>query len=228
MNKCYKWIFFDADDTLFDFGSAEDFALEQVFKSFDLVLSDEIRRDYKEISRSLFSQLEQKMISIADVRVKRFEILFSKFGIEKDARKVSEDYLVKLAQGSKLLPCVESVIKGLYKKYKMLIITNGISEVQTKRFESSTLRKYFEGIVISESIGYFKPDQRFFDHAIKIAGSPEKREVLIVGDSLSSDIAGGINSGIDTCWLNSKLESNPVTLKPTYEIYSIEQLLGLL
>ena len=223
----YKWLLFDADDTLFDYNKAEFVALRKTFEEKGLHCSDSCHMHYRNINFGLFKKLEKGLISSTDLRTKRFELLFQEFGIQLSVKDFSQKYLYNLANNSMLLDGVLKVISTLSPFYKMLLVTNGIADVQRPRLEKSEIIKYFEGIIISEEVGVAKPAAEFFDIAFNKMGHPPKKDVIIIGDSLTSDMAGGINYGIDTCWYNRNKIKNENDLNITYEIYELCTLLKI-
>jgi HAD superfamily hydrolase (TIGR01549 family) len=132
-----------------------------------------------------------------------------------------------LGQQTQLLPGAEAVIRDLSARFQLLLATNGIAVVQRPRFARSSIRKYFEDVVISDEIGVAKPQTGFMEEAFSRMGDPQKSEVLMIGDSLSSDIAGGVNFGIDTCWFNPGGVSLDGPPKPTFEIVDLAEIDGI-
>jgi len=157
--------------------------------------------------------LEKGEITAAALRTTRFSRLFDAVGIQGEPEPFSDAYLRHLANCGDLIEGAESLIQQLSKSYRIALITNGLSDVQRPRLAASPLEPYFETITISDEIGVAKPDPGIFDVAFGQMGNPEKTAVLIIGDSLSSDMQGGLNYGIDTCWYNpeNKLTDMPVT-----------------
>ena len=176
---------------------------------------------------ALFNDLERGLITSQVLRRKRFEILFSEFDMKMDIDDFSNAYLENLARGSMLLDGSEAVIHALYSGHKMLLVTNGIGVVQRPRFERSGLRSYFEDVLISDEVGVAKPSFEFFKIAFERMGHPPRKAVMIIGDSLTSDMAGGIQYGIDTCWFNPGQKENHKNLKVNYEITALQQLLAI-
>jgi 2-haloacid dehalogenase len=220
----YKWLLFDADDTLFDYNKAEFIALRKTFEENGLHCSDTCHERYREINFGLFKELERGEISSSELRTKRFELLFREFNIPLHFRDVSKRYLSNLADNSMLIPGAEEIVRELSLSCKMLIVTNGIADVQRPRLEKSVILKYFDDIIISDEIGAAKPASKFFDIAFKQMGYPDKKEVMIIGDSLTSDMSGGINYGIDTCWYNPNRMINENGLNITLEVNELETL----
>jgi 2-haloacid dehalogenase len=225
----YAWILFDADNTLFDYNGAESIALRAAFKELRISkYTPAVQKTYRIINEKLFKEYEDSRITSDRLRIKRFEQLFSELKIDADAKVFSTRYLAYLAECSALLPGALQTVHRLSKTHKLLLITNGLADVQRPRFARSKLKKYFFGTVISDEIGYAKPDARFFDFAFTLMGGPPKHSVLVVGDSLTSDIEGGIRYDIDTCWANYKNQLRPAEIRPTYEIQTLAGLIRIL
>lgn len=223
----YSWILFDADGTLFDFDTAAKNALRLTFGNFDLRYEDRYLAIYEKINLQFWRDFEAGLVSPTELRGKRFDLLFAALEITCDAQAFGERYLANLSANSDLLAGAENVVKELASRTRLMMITNGLLEVQRPRFARTTIRPYFEDFVISEEVGSAKPHAKIFDAAFRLMGGPEKSEVLIVGDSLSSDIQGGINYGIDTCWYNPAQKPRERDLEIRYEITCLSELLKL-
>lgn len=222
----YEVILFDADDTLFDYDQAESYALREAFKQFGMHSSYEVCAPaYKEINKALWRDLELGLISSAALRVERFTRLFAAHGLELDPESFSAAYLLHLGEGIFLVEGAAELCNELA-DCRLAVITNGIKEVQYSRIQGSSLRGAFAQIIISEEVGSQKPERGIFDHAFARLGltTEDKRKVLIVGDTLTSDIQGGISYGIDTCWFNPLGKPKDPEIVPTYEIRALSEL----
>lgn len=223
----YKWILFDADGTLFDFDTAAVNALRNCFAQFGHRFEDHYLEIYERINLQFWRDLEAGLVSPTELRSKRFEQLFEAIGITCDAHGFGDQYLKNLSDNSDLYDGAEEVVKQLAGNAKLMMITNGLQEVQRPRFARAAIKAYFEDFVISEEVGSAKPHAAIFDAAFALMGQPDKSEVLIVGDSLSSDIQGGHNYGIDTCWYNPQGKARNGAAAAQYEIASLSELLAL-
>ncbi len=223
----YKWLLFDADDTLFDYDNAELFALKSTLEYFGIEYSSDCHLKYKQINKRMFTDLEQGLITSIELRTKRFKLLFSEFDINLEVETFSQTYLSNLSKNSMLIPGALDTIRSLHPEFRMFIVTNGIGDVQRPRFENSDIKKYFIDILISENIGVAKPAKEFFDVIYRMIGEPNKSDIMIIGDSLTSDMAGGINFGIDTCWYNPHQVKNVNNLNISYEISKLQELLKI-
>jgi 2-haloacid dehalogenase len=225
--KRYAWIVFDADGTLFDYDAAETAALTTSFAGIGRPFSPEYSDIYREINGRMWLELERGTTTQARIRVERFERLFEAIGIDSDPALFSDGYLTNLANRTDLIDGAVRAVASLAKVSRLLLLTNGIARVQRPRFDASPIREYFAEILISEEVGVAKPDPLIFDTAFARMGHPQKPEVLIVGDSLTSDIKGGSDYGIDTCWFNPTGRARENGVEPTYEIRRIDELLDL-
>ena len=225
----YKLILTDADDTLFDFERAEKAAFEQSFleRDHDLNVAGMMEK-YKIINKLLWNDVEKGLLSSKQVRVERFRRLFHDHDILFSADEFSELFIKHLSEGAFLLEGAEELCTYLSSKYTVVILTNGIKEVQLSRLNRSTIKHYISDIIISEEVGVSKPDPRIFEFALMKLGHSDKKSVLMIGDSLSSDIQGGVNYGIDTCWFNPKNSENTSTVKSTYHIQRLDELYDIL
>ena len=222
MPKAYKIVFIDADETLFDFERAKDEALRECFAGVGIVLTEGMIRGYDEINEGMWRLLEQGRIDKDRLRSERFRLLFERRGIDVEVQPFSEAFIAALARGAYLLPGAEELCAYLGGKYRLAIVTNGIKEVQVSRLTRSSISHYVERLVVSEEAGSAKPDPAIFEYACAALGlrgvsARDKEGMIMVGDSLSSDIKGGVAFGIDTLWLNRKGVANEAGPRPTYE-----------
>jgi YjjG family noncanonical pyrimidine nucleotidase len=224
MAKEYKGIFFDADDTLFDYPSAERAALQACLDEFAVAAdAAAFTAAYRRHNRDVWQAFERGETDQASLRVERFRRLFAELGINGlPLERVSTFYLDALACQPQLLPGALETIRELAAMYPLALITNGIAAVQNKRFAASPVTPYFQSIVISEALGIAKPDPRIFAPALEKIGV-EAADVLYVGDSVTSDMAGARNAGMDFCWVNPQGAPVPDGNAPVYIITAISE-----
>ncbi|MEJ5224382.1 MAG: YjjG family noncanonical pyrimidine nucleotidase [Anaerolineales bacterium] len=222
----YTWLLFDADDTLFDFPQAEADALRLTFEELGLPFHSGYTQIYKRCNQQVWEAFERGAVTAAELRTRRFALLFEEIRLPADPQTVSPVYLRNLSLGSRLLDGAETVIRALGGRYRLALVTNGLAEVQRPRLARSPLRDAFAHVFISEEIGAAKPHRDFFDHVFRALGNPPKSEVLLIGDSLTSDMAGGIGYGIDTCWYNPN--GKTTDLPVTYEVRRLQALAEML
>lgn len=225
MLKHYPWLWFDADNTLFDYNLAEAAALSSTFELHHLPSDEKSMGVYREVNQKLWRALERGEIKQDVLRVKRFEDFLSAMGQSGSPEAISDTYIEQLSQGAHLVDGALEMLQQLRSRSRFALITNGITSVQKGRLSRSPLKDYFEAVIISEEIGVAKPHAAFFEIAHERTGHPLKSDILVVGDSLSSDIRGGIGFGVDTCWYNPHGESLPDGLTVTYEIQRLDALL---
>ena len=226
MKTKYTWILFDLDGTLFDYEKAESKAFEQMFNDLSLTYRTEYLHIYQTINTQCWHELEKGRITPEELRTKRFKLLLNALGLIGDPERCSESYLQNLSQVSVMLEGAEEILEYLVKHYRLMVVTNGLAQVQHNRIQP--IAHYFHDMLISEELGVSKPDRMFFEEAFTRMDHPSKNEVLIVGDSLSSDIRGGYSYGIDTCWFNPNGLPKPDDIDITYEITSIYALKSFL
>ena len=225
----YKTLLLDADETLLDFCRSEGFALETTLASHGIAMTTAIHETYHEINRLLWQQLERGEILRERLKVQRFEELFESIGaVGINAAAFNEAYMQTLGTKGFLLDGALELVKTLSKSYRLCIVTNGTASVQHTRLADSGFLPYFEYVFISQEIGADKPSPLFFDAVMQTLGYPDKSELLIIGDSLTSDIRGGITAGIDACWYAPHGRVAPPECLPTYTVRSYEELLSLL
>jgi len=221
-------LLFDADDTLFDYGKAEAGALRQTFEQVGVKFEPEYLPTYQQINRQVWLDFEQGKISAEALRTRRFESLFEAIGVSVAPERFSAAYLPNLAMQSELTEGALQVVQALHGKYRLAIITNGLRDVQRPRLARSAIRDYIADIIISEEVGAAKPERAIFDAAFRRMGNPNKHVVLLIGDNLTSDIAGGNAYGIDTCWFNPAGQPRTGDIPVTYEIRRLTDLLEML
>jgi YjjG family noncanonical pyrimidine nucleotidase len=223
----YKYILFDADNTLLDFDKAEEISISNTFIYFGIDICYSKR--FSEINSSLWRLFEIGGIEREEIKTKRFQLLLDELGINNiSASEMSEKYLYELSCSSYTYDGAEELCEELAKAGKNLyIITNGHTVTQTKRLKNSNFIKYIKKSFISEQIGYQKPNKEYFDYVLNEINANES-ECIIIGDSLSSDIKGGINSGIDTCWFNPKNIENTGSVIPTYTVNTFSRIIDIL
>jgi len=220
----YCWLLFDADGTLFDYDRAERAALEQALARLGVSFEPSYLPTYRRINGALWQGVERGEIKPAVVKVRRFELLLEAIGVAQPAPALSAAYLECLANCSELVEGAEAVLGALHRKYRIAILTNGLTVVQRGRLSRSVIRHHVSDIIISEEIGAAKPAREFFDTAFARLGHPSKREVLMIGDGWSSDIQGAVQYGIDACWYNPARKPRPAELSITREIASLREL----
>ncbi|MCR5732400.1 MAG: YjjG family noncanonical pyrimidine nucleotidase [Sphaerochaetaceae bacterium] len=225
--KSYSTLLLDLDGTLFDFGSTERIALKKLFNHISLEINEENRRIYHEVNLLCWQDYEQGIISMERLKVKRFEDFLAVLGLKWNAKELSELFIEYLSEEGIVIDGSISTLEKLKKNYKLVLITNGIASVQRGRLKDSNTEHFFDSLVISEEIGYQKPDKRFFDVALSMADST-REECLVIGDGLSSDIKGGRESGIDTLYLHLNTPCLANEGDYTYEAGSYAEVLKLL
>lgn len=228
MKKHYPWLWFDADGTLFDYNSAETTALKSTFHSLNLPFQEGYLEVYRQINNELWRALERQEITPAALRLRRFELLLEALQLSSSSEKMSNVYVDQLAISAELMDGAFDVLQALHGKSRLVIVTNGLQAVQRSRLAHSAIKDFITEIIISEEIGVAKPHAAFFEIAASHLGNPAKADILIIGDSLTSDIQGGVNYGIDTCWYNPASEPRPDDLAITYEIKHLQELLDIL
>ena len=225
----YKFLFFDLDHTLLDFDAAEDIALTQLLEEEGVEDIQAYKDYYVPMNKSLWKDLEQKKITKSELINTRFAKLFAHFGIEKDGAYLAERYQFFLSKQGQTFPGVEDLLRKLISQgYELYAATNGITYIQTGRLEQSGIAPFFKEIFISEQLHTQKPDAEFYEKIGAQIPNFDKNQTLMIGDSLSADIQGGQNAGIDTVWYNPQHLENTTQLHPTYEVHSYKDLLNCL
>ncbi len=223
--KRYQAILFDADETLLDFRKSEQTAFYNMLDHWNIPPSENLLDLYSSSNKEAWLLFEKGEITKKRLTVYRYERFLEKAGLTFDASLMSQYYEQMLGQTGFLLPHAIDVLNFAREHFSLFIVTNGLAHVQHNRLKNADIAKYFEYVFTSEELKAPKPDAMFFDAVFKnIDFLPQ--DVLLVGDSLTSDIIGGISYGIDTCFLD--WHHTPTDLHPTYTVHDLTQLLDLL
>lgn len=222
--KNYEWILFDADDTLFHFDSFR--GLQQTFSSFNMVFDVTHYQEYQKINKSLWIEYQNGNISARELQIKRFKPWAEKLNIPPE--DLNSAFLTAMAEICIPLEGAIDLLDTLRGKTKLGLVTNGFTELQQARLLRTGLHNHFDIVVISEEIGIAKPHSGFFDHALKLMGEPARESVLMVGDTLETDILGGMKAGLDTCWVNRDKKTLVENITFNFEVASLNDLKNLL
>ena len=222
-----KAVYFDLDDTLLDFKAAEHDAIAKLLPLHNIACNEGLIAEYSAINQSWWERFERGEIKREQIFAGRFKTFTEKFGFNADPEKMAEDYFGLLSQGHNVMAGAENVLIYLKQNgYTVCVTTNGVAFTQHRRISECGLQKYFDYIFISEEVGFQKPDKRYFEAVMNNSPEKDKSKILVIGDSQSSDILGGINAGLDTCWLN--MHGKTAMHIPTYEIKNITEIVHIL
>ena len=225
-NSTFKWLLFDADNTLLEFPNTSKQAMWKTFEQYDRKCSDELYEIYQKINHQAWSDFEKKLITAEDLRSKRFRLFFNAINDEiAPPALFNQQYLEHLVKCSTAYDGVHEFLQSLKEaNYIMSIVTNGLKEVQRRRLDRLQLTHFFDSIIVSDEIGVAKPNIEYFDVVYQsIPNPPNKSETLIIGDGLKSDILGGKNFGISTCWIKNG-QTNSTDIQPDFEIEQVFEL----
>ena len=222
-----EFLFLDLDDTILDFHKAERLALSKTIRDFGVEPTDEVLKRDHAINVWHWQQLELGKMTREEVLVKRFDALFAELGVKIDGTACARNYERNLSMGHDFLPGAEEAVMALHKKYRLFLASNGTASVQKARMTSANLYRWFEKVFVSQEIGYNKPSKEYFDACFAQIPGFDPSKAMMVGDSLTSDIRGGIHAGMKTVWVNpNHLPCGDI--QPDYEIAALSQLEGLL
>jgi len=221
-------LLFDLDNTILDFDKGERAALSEAFRRFQIEPTEKLLEDYHRINIKFWERLEKGEITRIEVLEGRFDELFRLYGIDCTGEKIQGVYEKNLGTHFDFMAGAKELLEKLYEKNDLYIVSNGCAEIQASRIEGANLRKYFKDFFVSENIGYDKPDKRFFDYCFLSIPDFERERAIVIGDSLTSDIKGGKNAGVRTCWFNIGGKPVPIFNRPDYVISSLDELPGTL
>lgn len=223
-----EFVFLDLDDTILDFHQAEAIAVAKAFRGVGVEPKPTLIARYSQVNKRHWQMLERGELTREQVLVQRFACLFAETGLKADpvaCKTLYEDYL---SMGHYFIPGAVELLEYLAPKYRLYLASNGTARVQAARLDSSGIRRYFSDIFISQEMGADKPGAVFFQRCFaRIPGfSPDRG--IIIGDSLTSDIRGGNNAGLKTCWFNPHFQPVTEDVKIDWEIHALGELKGIL
>ena len=220
----YEWILFDADETLFEFDALR--GLKLMFSRFGVDFSDADFSEYQQVNKPLWVQYQDGKISATQLQYQRFQTWAQR--LDETPKALNSAFLSAMADICAPLDGATNLLNTLRGKVKLGIITNGFTELQQVRLERTGFRDYFDVLIISEQVGVAKPHPDIFEHALSTMGHPSRERVHMVGDNPDSDILGGLNAGLHTCWVNADNKPEPAGIKPYYQVSSLSELESIL
>lgn len=223
----FSFVLLDADRTLFDFDRAEEQALRRSLAEAGLPGGAEVYQRYHQINQQVWSAYEQGELTKPQLQTARFVRLFAELGVQGDPEAFNERYVWHLGEGAFLLPGALELCQTLAPYCRLDIVTNGVAATQHRRIDPSPLRAYITAMFVSEEAGAQKPTKAYFDYVFAAIPGFEPARAIIVGDSLSSDMQGGVNAGIATCWFNPRGEENERGLSIDFEVRSLSEIVPI-
>lgn len=224
----YQFVFFDLDDTLLDFPACEREALRTAMASYGIEMTPQQEQRYSAINDSKWKLFERGEIDRRTVQLSRFSDFFVEFELPLSPTEFNTRYLDALSQQAVVIPGAEALLAALAPHYQLYSASNGVQRVQESRLRRAGLDRYFLQQFNSEAIGVQKPDPAFFQACFSSIEGFDPARAILIGDSLTSDIRGGVDAGIDTCWYNPAHKPFSGSARPRYEISSLQQILQIL
>lgn len=224
----YKTLLFDLDDTLFDFKAAEKYAISSLMKEMAVTPTEENIQTYSQINQSFWNRFEKGLIKKDTLLKERFETFFQRHQLEVNGNEMDIKFRSYLEKSHFLIEDSTNLLDSLFPDYDLYAVTNGVSKTQYRRLSDSGLDYYFKDVFVSEDTGFQKPMLEYFNYVFKRIPNFKAHNTLIIGDSLTSDILGGQNAGIDSCWFNPHHLAKPAHIKPTYQITDLKELTTIL
>lgn len=201
-------VLMDIDDTLFDFQTSSRQALAETMQALGLPFSGAIWELYSKIDTEYWQSFERGQITKERLYIERFSDLFAALGVSRDAAACNAAYFRALGEQRNFMPHCEQTLRLLHARYPIYILTNGHAQLQKQRIAASGMAQYFDRVFISELLGCKKPDRAFFDRVFAELGEDLRPDSIMIGDSLSSDMQGGRNAGIRTCFYGSRARAD--------------------
>ena len=226
----YKYLLWDIDGTVLDFLASEAYAIRTLFKKYNIgECSDENLKLYSKINSEYWKKLERNELSKPEILVGRFREFFEIIGVDSSiAEDFNNDYQLALGDHIEFVENAKEILLSEKDSYTLAAVTNGTKVAQEKKLRLSGLDDVFDACFISENVGFEKPNREYFDYVFEKLGIKDKTEVLLIGDSLTSDMKGGFLAGIDTCWFNPTKSANTLGISPTYEIDTLDKIRQIL
>lgn len=222
-----EFLLLDLDDTVLDFHATERKSIQRLLQDVGVEPTEELLQRYREINWAHWRQLERGEIT-RDQISHRFDVLFGELGMDVSTPTCEKLFRQYLSEGDDVLPGADEALASLSKKHRIFAASNSTIDVQKGRLARTGLQDYFEDLFVSDAIGAYKPSPDFFGRAFAAIPGFDPEKAMMVGDSLTSDIQGGLNAGILTCWINPHHRPNPTAFQPHYEIEALPQLEALL
>ncbi len=219
-----KIVLIDLDNTIIDFNECARHSIIGIFEDLGFHYDENVFTTFITENVKIWKKLELGEIDKPYLRANRWNIILEKLGINYDGTIIEERFENGVAMGAYPVEGAYELLEYLHKKYDVYVVSNGFRYVQESRIKIGNYGKYFKNIFLSEDIGIQKPDTRFFDYCYESIGFPPKDELILIGDSLSADIKGGNNYGIETIWFNKNADPESDTIKPTYTVNKLKDI----
>ena len=217
-------VLLDIDNTLIDFNECARHSIIKIFNDFNLPYCNNVFETFIRENIKIWKRLENGEITKTYLRANRWNIILEKLNIVFDGSLIEELFEKSIAESAYEVQGAKELLEYLSKKHQLCVVSNGFRAVQENRLNISGFRKYFNKMFFSEDIGISKPQKEFFDYCFNSLNNPPKEDVILIGDSLSADILGGINYNIKTIWFNKNNETCPDNIKPTYIVRALTEI----
>lgn len=223
----FETILIDIDNTLLDFSASEKIAFNKLLNGLNIPYSVELEQHYKKINHKLWSDYEKGLITSDTIKEQRFAKSLEHFNLPYSGLELDAMFRNHIEENTVLIPNAPELLEAVADDYNLVVVTNGIASSQYQRLVNAKMIPYFDYVAVSSEIGFTKPSNEFFTTLLKEFPHINQETTLIVGDSLSADIQGGINWGIKTCWFNPNNAKNTTHIKPDFEVTDLMQVLEI-
>ena len=219
-----KIVLIDIDNTLLDFNRCASFSMRKAFKDVGLKAPDNLETEFHKVNNALWLGIENGNVTKEELHDNRWNMILKNIGIEYDGIILEKLFRKYLDESHETIDGAPELVRYLSERYRVFAASNAFYSQQTNRLKLSGMADYIEDVFVSEKIGFEKPTKEYFDKCFEIMGNPPKNEVIIIGDSLSADIEGGIHYGIKTCWFNPNKQKPPLSYKIDYIVDDLKQI----
>ncbi|MBQ8183404.1 MAG: YjjG family noncanonical pyrimidine nucleotidase [Clostridia bacterium] len=221
-------VLIDLDNTLIDFNECARHSIMNAFSELGFKYTDNVFETFIRENVKIWKRLERGEITKPELRANRWNIILGKLGIDYDGTIVEEMFENGVAQGAYAVEGAYDLLDYLYPKYRLYVVSNGFRFVQESRLKIGNFEKYFTDVFVSEDVGIPKPAKEFFDYCFEKMDHPPKEDIILIGDSLTADICGGINYDLDTVWFNKNNETLSGDITPTHTVTKLNEIKNIL
>lgn len=223
-----KAVLIDIDNTLLDFDKCAKASIKYACNVHGIVYEERIFDAFSVINDNFWKMIERGELTKPELHRIRWSTIFKHVGIDSDGPSFENTFRYAVTQSAETVDGAEDLLEYLSKKYTVCVASNAAHSQQAQRLEKAGLSKYIDKFFVSWDIGFDKPDKRFYQACLDGLDGIDKSQVIMIGDSLTADIQGGINIGIKTCWFNKFNTTTPKDVSFDYTVSRLEEIKKIL